>query len=85
MDSKSSVITGAIRKARKICSSRDLFNHEIKKLKHILISGDYANSEFDNAFKTFLLDIHSSLIIRLKISIKTTWLLRTKCIKKIKM
>ena len=52
---KSSVITGSIRRAYKICSSQNLFNNKIKKLKQILINSGYTNAEFDNELKTFLL------------------------------
>ena len=51
----SSVITGPIRRAHKICSSQNLFNNKIKKLKQILINSGYTNAEFDNELKTFLL------------------------------
>ena len=52
---KSSVITGPIRRAYKICSSQNVFNNEIKKLKQILINNGYTNTQFDNELKTFLL------------------------------
>ena len=51
---KSSVIISAIRRAHKICSTRELFFQEIKKCKQILVNNGFTNSEFDHELKEFL-------------------------------
>ena len=83
---ESRVITGVIRRADTIFSSRNLFNNEIRKLKQILINNGFTNTEFDNELKTFLLKKDSpppnNYINKLKCIIKIKWLLRTKLLKR---
>ena len=47
--SKSSVIVSGIRRAHKICSSQDLLNNELNRLKQILVF----NTNFDHELEKF--------------------------------
>ena len=51
---KFSVIAGGIRSAHKICSSEDLFNHELQRLRQILVNNGYTNIDFDFELNKFL-------------------------------
>ena len=51
---KSSVIVGGIRREHKICSSQDLLNNELKRLRQILVNNGYTNTNFDHELDKFL-------------------------------
>ena len=44
---KSSVLINGIRRAHKICSTRQLFNQEMKRFKQMLVNNGYTNTEFE--------------------------------------
>ena len=52
---KTSVINSFIRRAYKNCSSWELFDKEIKRVKQILINNGYSNGQLDNMLAKFLI------------------------------
>ena len=41
------------KRAHKICSSEDLFNNELQRLRQILVNNGYTNTDFDFELTSF--------------------------------